>query len=54
MTIYAIFHDGRRANTEDHNAHIHHVYGKKVTSLFKLEIRSQKDGLPPALHYYIF
>ena len=34
--------------TRRSSAHIHHINENKVKSLFKLRIRSQKDGLPPA------
>ena len=46
MTIYTVFHDARKANTII--VHIQHKHEKKVKLLFKLKIKSQKDGLP---HY---
>ena len=30
---------------------IHQIHEKKVKFIFKLKIRSQKDGLPPAYYY---
>ena len=51
MTIYTVFHDARKANTEDHSTYsTEHIHENKLRFLFKLK-RSRKDGLPPAYHY---
>ena len=39
---------GRQTQKTVARIHHIHVYEKKVKSLFKLKIRSPKDGLPPA------
>ena len=45
MTIDAVFHDARKANTEDHRAYSSHVRNESQT-LLKLKIKTQKDGFP--------
>ena len=46
MTIYAVFHDARKANIEDHHVYTSHIQKESQIS-FKLKIRSRKDGSQP-------
>ena len=53
MTIYAVsMMPGRQ--TQKIIVRIHHIYEKKVKSVFTLKIRSRKDGLLPVNYDFEF